>query len=306
MIRHDRVKAAGLSSANEAAATGFYAKTLTGPTFPHQKWPSRSARPFGSVQMERIQAALRMAKERRAEQPDADEPAARGPDRAWEMLPAFEPDAALLAQNRVLTHGSSDPARAGLDAMAGRLLRMMRRSGWVSLGVTSPTAGCGKTTVALNLAFSLARRPDLRVLLVDLDFRRPAVAGRLGMTEARSLADAVRGERPVADAFVRVGERLAIAANATAERESGGLLLGSGVAAWAKALMAEFRPGLVLYDLPPLLLDDGVVAFSPNLDGVLLTVAAEETHVEEIARCEAELADHAGLVGVVLNKCRYL
>ena len=45
------------------------------------------------------------------------------------------------------------------------------------------SAGSGKTLLAINLAFELARA-DKRVLLVDLDVRRPSISAWLGLTEA--------------------------------------------------------------------------------------------------------------------------
>jgi len=60
------------------------------------------------------------------------------------------------------------------------------------LAVTSPGVGDGKTTIAINLAGALAQSPGARVLLVDLDLRRPAVARQLGLGGSkRSLVDAL-------------------------------------------------------------------------------------------------------------------
>ena len=52
------------------------------------------------------------------------------------------------------------------------------------IAVTSPAAGEGKTLTAINLAGALARGSDnARVLLIDADLRRPAVARQLAMPE---------------------------------------------------------------------------------------------------------------------------
>src|SRR3954471_3888706 len=52
------------------------------------------------------------------------------------------------------------------------------------IAVTSPAAGEGKTLTAINLAGALARgTEDARVLLIDLDLRRPAVARQLALDE---------------------------------------------------------------------------------------------------------------------------
>jgi len=52
------------------------------------------------------------------------------------------------------------------------------------IGVTSPVAGDGKTVVAINLAGALAQARQARVLLIDADLRRPAVARYLNQTAA--------------------------------------------------------------------------------------------------------------------------
>src|SRR3954468_17841276 len=52
------------------------------------------------------------------------------------------------------------------------------------IAVTSPAAGEGKTLTAINLAGALARgSDDARVLLIDADLRRPAVARQLAIED---------------------------------------------------------------------------------------------------------------------------
>ena len=61
-----------------------------------------------------------------------------------------------------------------------------------TIAITSPLKGEGKTTVATNLAVSLARA-NKRVILVDADLRRPQVGQRMGVDESRGLSSVLLG-----------------------------------------------------------------------------------------------------------------
>lgn len=271
--------------------------------------------------MERIQAAIQKAKERRGDaeplgqaegRPAPTRPnrgphrPAPGPGPAWAELTPFDPDPRLMARNRVVTFSDVEASHATYDMMRTRILRTMRQNGWTSLGITSPTAGCGKTTTTANLAFSFGHQPDVRTVLVDLDMRRPGLAKLLGITEAQSMASVLQGTRPVAENFVRYGDNLAIGTNATAMRNSAELLLGPSTAQGVASIKSAFQADVVLYDLPPMLASDDVMAFLPHLDCVLLIAAAERSRLDEVDKCEQDLAEQTNLLGVVLNKCRYM
>ena len=191
--------------------------------------------------MERIQAAIQKAKEQRGRGVappaggvgggtgrGAQRPAPVGP--AWTELAVFEPEPRLLASNHIVTFEDVDPAHSHFDILRTKVLRAMRRSGWTSLGITSPTSGCGKTTLALNLAFSLAHQPDVRTVLVELDLRRPSMARQIGLKAPQSMASVLQGTRGVAESFVRYGDNLAIGTNAQSVRNSAELLMNAATA----------------------------------------------------------------------------
>jgi Mrp family chromosome partitioning ATPase len=263
--------------------------------------------------MERIQAAIQKAKEQRGgELPPGLAPSARpgrpvpgAPGPAWAELVPFEPDPRVMERNRIVVLGEPGSARATFDMMRTKILRAMRQNGWTSLGITSPTSGCGKTTTCLNLAFSLANQSDVRTVLVDLDLRRPVMARHLGLTQPQSIASVLQGTRPVAENFVRYGENLAIGTNAQAIRNSAELLLNASTGKGVAAIKAAFAPHVLIYDLPPLLLSDDAVAFLPHLDCVLLIAGAEKSRLDEVDTCERDLAEHTNVLGVTLNMCRY-
>lgn len=268
--------------------------------------------------MERIQAAIQKAKEQRKTpvqraagagvfQASAPEETAKPLplEPAWTALEIFEPDPRLMERNRIVTFEDADPSHSSFDMLRTKIVRAMRQNRWVSLGVTSPTAGCGKTVTSVNLAFSLARQADMRTVLVDLDLRRPAVAKTLGITRAQSMASVLQGTRSVVENFLRYGENLAIGTNAAAIKSSSEILLNPATAQGVAALKAAFRPTVLIYDLPPMLVSDDVMAFLPHLDCVLLVAGAEKTRLDEVDACERDLAEHSNLLGVTLNMCRY-
>lgn len=274
--------------------------------------------------MERIQAAIQKAKEQRtdvgglapagrpvgsgpvtAAGPGSGPAARRAPGPAWAELAVFEPDPQHMARSRIVTFADVDPAHSTYDMMRTRLLRTLRQNGWTSVAITSPTNGCGKTTTSLNLAFSLSHQPDVRTVLVDLDLRRPAVAKEIGLTTPQSMASVLQGTRPVAENFVRYGETLAIGTNATPVYGSSELLLNAATASGVAALKTAFQPDVIIYDMPPMLMSDDVMAFLPHVDCVLLVAAAEKSRLDEVDKCEQELSEQTNVLGVVLNKCRY-
>ena len=290
---------------------------------------------FGKVtQMERIQAAIQKAKEQRTAAPfgsaatatatampaaagaaapratgtlsgraQSRAPGAVGP--AWAEIALFEPDPQTLERNRIVTFDDTDPAHSVFDMMRTKILRTMRQNGWTSLGITSPTSGCGKTTTCLNLAFSFAHQPDLRTVLVDLDLRRPSIARNIGLAQAQSMASVLQGTRPVAENLVRHGDNLAIGTNASAMRKSSELLLNTMTTQGVAHLKAQFLPDVLIYDLPPMLMSDDAMAFLPHLDCVLLVAGAEKSRLDEVDKCEQDLSEQTSVLGVVLNKCRY-
>jgi protein-tyrosine kinase len=265
--------------------------------------------------MERIQAAIQKAKEQRMDvgahaagvagvRPrGAPRPVQVGP--AWGEIETFAPNPRLLARNRIVTFEDADPAHSHYDMLRTKVLHAMRRGGWTSLGITSPTNGCGKTTVALNIAFSLANQPDLKTVLVDLDLRRPAVARLIGLNTAQSMAGVLQGTRSITESFVRYGDNLAIGSNTQGMRNSAELLMNAATAEGVASIRRAFLPDVLVYDLPPMLQSDDAMAFLAHLDCVLLVAGAEKSRLDEVDKCEKDLAEHANVLGVVLNMCRY-
>jgi Mrp family chromosome partitioning ATPase len=254
--------------------------------------------------MERIQSALAKARSARDRKLQTGNSAAAdsGP---WQELAEIRPDQALLARNRVVAMHPGKSA-ASFDVMRTNLLRTLRANSWTRVAITSPTPGCGKSTVALNLAFSLARLTDKRVLVIELDLRRPSLLGMLGQSDGPQFAARlVAGELDMSQ-VKRVGPNLALALSAKGVASPAELLSAPRTADLIDALEARLRPDVILFDMSPMLVGDDALAFLDQVDCALMVAAAEETTVAEIEKCGADLAKRTQVLGVVLNKCRYM
>lgn len=265
--------------------------------------------------MERLQEAMSRARARREDtlgkQPaerapgGARAPSAPADDGVWERLKPLDVNERLLKSNRVVAFFGGKPAQP-FDMMRTKIMKQAAANGWRRLVVTSPGPRCGKTTLAANLAFSLARQSELRVLVVEVDMRRPQMSGVLGIRENVAFARYMSGEDPdYAPHMVRHGANLAFACNTVPAGNSSELLHSTGARDRLDELERTFQPDLVVFDAPPVLPSDDALAFLDYADCALIVAAAEQTSINEIDVTEAEVAGATNVLGVVLNKSRY-
>jgi Mrp family chromosome partitioning ATPase len=227
---------------------------------------------------------------------------ASSPDE-WQELISFDVAPRQLRRHRIMTQ-QANPMATTFDAMRTRLLHEMRTNNWRRVAITSPGASCGKSTICMNLAFSLARQSDIRVMVIELDLRRPAIAGMLQL-EGVNFSRVLSGEDAAAHHLRRYGNSLAIGASLQTAN-SAELLQGLTAAHQIDEIEARYQPDLMLFDMPPLLLVDDTMAFIDQVDAALLVGAAEGSTTKELSRCKQDLESRTNLIGVVLNKCRYL
>jgi Mrp family chromosome partitioning ATPase len=238
-----------------------------------------------------------------ARAPEADPVAARAA--LWSGLPEIRVQRDELERNRVLAYAGGSEA-ATFDIMRTKLLQQMRSNNWRRVAITSPTAACGKTMLALNLAFSLARQPDIFSMLLEFDLRRPTISKVLGLKESRQFSKVLERQAAPDDHLLRHGRNLLIAPSAHRSNNPAELLQSVETGRIMDAVEARFAPDVMLFDMPPMLVSDDTLAFIDQIDCVLLVAAAGSSTIAEINRCADDLAARCNFLGVVLNKCRYL
>lgn len=228
-----------------------------------------------------------------------------GDDALWADLQEFNPPAELLEKQRIVTTVPG-PNSAAFDILRTKAMLMMRKNGWRRMAVTSPTAGCGKTTTACNLALGMSRNPDLRVILMEFDLRRPQIAARLKMPGRAPIADMLTGKASFADQAVRFRDNVAICAADGPVPDPSSILLSKLTQQTLADIEEIYAPDLMIFDIPPLLISDDSHGLLKDVDCALIVARAEYSTVAQIDACEATIAEQNNVLGVVLNQCRFM
>ena len=195
---------------------------------------------------------------------------------------------------------------ASFEAEQYRVLRhvvetLRKGADFKIVAVTSPGIGDGKTTTAINLAGALAQSADARVLLVDIDIRRPAVARQLGLAGSkRSLVDALLDSGlTLEDTVEHLGHFnlsvLPAGRPAVAPYE---LLKSPRLQALLEK--ARQRYDYVVLDTPPFIPVPDCRVIAKYVDGFLTVVSAHRTPRGELAQT-LDLMDPAKVAGLVFN-----
>jgi Mrp family chromosome partitioning ATPase len=261
--------------------------------------------------MEKLQAALEKARSSRGGEPRPATSARQAPailradavDALWAGLAPLDVAAAHLEEVRVVTSEASAKA-APFDILRTKVLLQMRQNGWKRLAITSPMPRSGKTTIACNMALGLGRQRDIRSILFDLDLRDPSVHRFFRHTPAHGIGEMLAGGVSFAEQAVRIGENVAVSMARAREADPTRLLLAEETAEVLDRIEAEFKPELMIFDLPSVLVNDDTRAFLKNADCALLVVRANVTHYGQFDTCEREVAEQTNVLGVVLNAYR--
>jgi capsular exopolysaccharide synthesis family protein len=170
------------------------------------------------------------------------------------------------------------------------------------VAVSSPGAGDGKTTTAINLAGTLAQAPDARVLLVDADLRRAALADRLGLAEtgALGLVDAILDPRLSLSAVVQERPHLNLCVVAAGRIPAAPYEVLKSPR--LGQLLAEARQQFdyVVLDTPPLVAVPDCQVIGKLVDGFLIVVTAHRTG-RKLLEEALKTTEPAKVVGLVFN-----
>lgn len=169
-----------------------------------------------------------------------------------------------------------------------------------SLLITSTQPGEGKTTIATNLAISLAQLGQ-RVLLVDADLRFPSLQRLFCIRESLGLVSCLTGQQDWRAAVCPSGSPgLDLLLCGPVPPNPAELLSSKSMGAFLNAAKSGY--GFVILDSSPLLTLADSRILAALVDGVLLVVKSGATPREQVIQSQSGIRGAgANLIGVVLN-----
>lgn len=220
----------------------------------------------------------------------------------YKQTRVIELDARHLEANRIVSFTKTDARTLSFDRLRTQLMQKMKDNKWRTLAITSPTAGCGKTTTAINLSMSIAHQTEQTVLLADLDLRSPKISKYLGLPDAKSLTDYLNGEGNLSEVFVNPNiPRLTLLPNHKAIANAAEVIMTSRMKELVVDMRDRYESRMVIFDLPALLTTDDALAFLPHVDCVLVVVENGKTTKSQL-RDSFRLIQHTPVLGALLNK----
>jgi capsular exopolysaccharide synthesis family protein len=167
-----------------------------------------------------------------------------------------------------------------------------------SVTVSSPLAGAGKTTTALNIAAAIAERGH-RVLLLDADLRRPSVAEYVNIEGAVGLTNVLLGGVSAEDAIQKVGQ-IDVLPSGTTPPNVTGLLTSQSMQRLFVELQSRYE--YIVVDSPPVLAVPDALTIAKLTDGVLLVARQKATKAKQLLEAVQSLTFvNETVLGVVLN-----
>jgi capsular exopolysaccharide synthesis family protein len=166
--------------------------------------------------------------------------------------------------------------------------------------VSSPMPGDGKTITAINLAAALSLQQDMRVLLLDCDFRRSSATKLLGLKPTPGLGEVLRNEASLEAALVRIDQfpNLYVLPPGVTAPGPAELLTSARWKLLLELCRTEFR--FVVFDAPPI----GAVAeyelLQVSCDGIVLVVRQDHTN-RRLWQRVLEAVPKEKRIGVILN-----
>ena len=220
-----------------------------------------------------------------------------------ESVPTVKDDDAESVDDRLVTLLTPNSFAGEQYRTLRHLVEKMHTETGVSVvGVSSPSIGDGKTTTAINLAGALAQARETKVLLIDMDLRRPAVNGQLGLRgfNPKGVVAVLGAGASLDDVIVELPMfNLSIIPSGPRQSAPYELLKSSRL----HQMMDEARRRFdyVIVDTPPVIAVPDCRVISSGVDGFLIIVNAHKTPTRLLSET-VNVLGQSKVLGLIFNR----
>jgi capsular exopolysaccharide synthesis family protein len=182
--------------------------------------------------------------------------------------------------------------------LAVRLRQLRQSRPLKKVLITSTIPQEGKSTVAANLACTLARRKPQKTLLLEGDLRRPNIAAQFGLGRLPGLCEWLSGETPTINIYRLEGLGVWLLPAGTAPQNPLELMQSGKLSILMEQLEAWFD--WIVIDSPPVLPLADTSLWSRLADGILLVTRKGTTEKQQLQR-GLEAIEKSKLLGALVN-----
>lgn len=215
------------------------------------------------------------------------------------MQQAQEP--AFMAKRRlILNENSSFSVREAYRTLRTNIRFALRSEGCKSFCITSSAPAEGKSITIVNLAITIAESGQ-KVLLIDADLRKPALARLLMEEAAPGLSDVLAGlATPEKALHKEVYTNLDVLLSGSVPPNASELLGSDRMQQLIQRFAGEYD--YILVDTPPVNVVSDVCLVADVLDGVLILVRQGKTRKDDFKRTISNLElTNTRILGCVFN-----
>ncbi|HHZ06099.1 MAG TPA: polysaccharide biosynthesis tyrosine autokinase [Clostridiales bacterium] len=161
------------------------------------------------------------------------------------------------------------------------MTRKCKDKGFKSIMITSTASGEGKTTIACNIAYSLAMK-HFRTIIIDCDLRNPSVRKQLEIkNDCKTIGDILSGKANLSEAIIKVPKTNLYALLGSEYAENASELISSDA---MKELLKTLNNAFdyIIIDAPPVGLVSDAIALQDEIDSFAFVVRHDYEKVKQI------------------------
>lgn len=166
--------------------------------------------------------------------------------------------------------------------------------------VTSSLASEGKTTTISNLA-TVMTELNKKILLIDLDLRKPTVHKQFNLSNRTGLTDILLNKDDYKGYVQNIYPNLDVITSGKIPSNPTEIINSNAIKELIKKLSEHYD--YIFLDTPPLVLVSDPLTIATFADAVILTIAHSETEKEVVKKSIDSLKQvNANIIGTILNK----